>query len=526
MTADPGSALLRARSLFALLAASSLLSAPVLAQDDDDSDSSETAGQTLTERQRATDEVVVTGSRLQRDTYSSISPLQVISGQVSREIGLIDPSTILQESTAASGVQIDLTFQGFVLDNGPGATTIDLRGLGAGRTLVLINGRRISPAGVEGAPVSPDTQLIPGSMVQQYEVLLDGASSVYGSDAVAGVVNVILRKDFDGLELEAFSSIPADDYSAGMVNSVNAAWGYNGDRGFIGVGFEYEDVEPITLDDRDWTRGCRTHYEITESGEIRTQGLADNFDFNMRPDPCVRTGLVGRFFEAGTGGLGSVYYTPGESNTGIPNFSDSSLYSVPISVGADGFNSVNFIDYSTNGNAQFAHIIPDIQSYSAIAYGEYTFAGESNITPYFELGYAGRETFSRGDGAQFFPTVPGNNPFNPCNPVSNPDGVDCGLAHDAILADPAYEAAFIDFYTDLCAGFGIPPSGCTPATFGLFTGPLGDSVLIQPIVNVRGDRGDFDVDVSQARLVAGVRGDLPWINFGSVEEPSDSDWLT
>ena len=101
----------------------------VMAQEEDDSDDS-----TAVESGSAVEEVVVTGSRLKRDTFTSISPLQVISGQVSREIGLIDPSAILQESTAASGVQIDLTFSGFVLDNGPAASTVDLRGLGANRT--------------------------------------------------------------------------------------------------------------------------------------------------------------------------------------------------------------------------------------------------------------------------------------------------------------------------------------------------------------------------------------------------------
>ena len=90
--------------------------------------------------QPVVEEVVVTGSRLRRDTYSSIAPLQVISGQVSREIGQIDPATILQESTAAAGAQVDITFTGLVLDSGPGHSAVDLRCLGATRTLVLVNG--------------------------------------------------------------------------------------------------------------------------------------------------------------------------------------------------------------------------------------------------------------------------------------------------------------------------------------------------------------------------------------------------
>ena len=152
--------------------------------------------------------VVVTGSRLKRDTYSSIAPLQIITAEVSREAGLLDAGDILRESTATAGNQVDLTFQGYVLDNGPGATEVSLRGLGGNRTLLLINGRRMAPSGIEGAPVSPDAGLIPGSLVGQYDLLLDGASSVYGSDAIGGVANIILRNDFDGFEIDVSPTIP------------------------------------------------------------------------------------------------------------------------------------------------------------------------------------------------------------------------------------------------------------------------------------------------------------------------------
>ena len=208
-------------------AAACLLAAPqAFAQDSGDSATAAEDDQI--------EEVVVTGSRLKRDTYTSIAPLQIISGQVSREVGLMDVGDILQESTASSGQQIDLTFNGFVLDNGPGATNIDLRGLGGARTLVLINGRRLAPAGVEGAPTSPDLGLVPSSLVQQYDLLLDGASSIYVSDAVAGVANIIMRKDFDGFEVEAFHEVPA--YSGGVQNTLSLSWGKNWDRGFIGAG--------------------------------------------------------------------------------------------------------------------------------------------------------------------------------------------------------------------------------------------------------------------------------------------------
>ena len=181
------------------------LSPAALAQEDAEDEDEEAAA--VEQADDEVEEVIVTGSRLKRSTYTSVSPLQIITGEVSREAGLIDAGEILQESTAAGGVQIDLTFQGFVLDNGPGAVTVDLRGLGADRTLVLINGRRMAPAGVEGAPSSPDLGLIPGLLVQQYDQLLDGASSVYGSDAIAGVVKRHLVEGLRRLRVRGVPSI-------------------------------------------------------------------------------------------------------------------------------------------------------------------------------------------------------------------------------------------------------------------------------------------------------------------------------
>src|SRR5210317_1607389 len=218
--------LARVLSPFAIVFASLCLLVGPAAFAQDDSDDMDDVVQ---EDDDVVDEVVVTGSRLKRDTYSSISPLQVITGQISREVGLIDAGDILQEATASSGQQIDLTFQGFVLDNGPGATTANLRGLGEARTLVLMNGRRLAPAGVEGAPFAANLAQVPASMVQQYDILLDGASSVYGSDAVAGVANIILRKDFEGLEIEDYSRIP--EHGGGVENTLSVAWGANFDRG-------------------------------------------------------------------------------------------------------------------------------------------------------------------------------------------------------------------------------------------------------------------------------------------------------
>jgi iron complex outermembrane receptor protein len=202
------------------------------------------------------EEVVVTGSRLKRSTYSSISPLQIITPEISREAGLLSAADILQTSTSAGGQQIDLTFSGFVLDNGPGSRTLSLRGLGAARTLLLINGRRMAPSGAEGAPYAPSLGTIPSGLVGQYDVLTDGASSVYGSDAIGGVTNVILKKDFDGFNINN-ASMTFPKYDGADTQKLAITWGKNWDRGFVGGGLDYTNNESATYGSRPWMSECR-----------------------------------------------------------------------------------------------------------------------------------------------------------------------------------------------------------------------------------------------------------------------------
>ena len=502
-----------------ILALSMVLFGPSLATAQDEAleetlvNSSETEDQSLVSD--AVDEIIVTGSRLKRDTYSSVSPMQIITAEMSREVGLINPGDILQTSTASSGQQIDLTFSGFVLDNGPGSSTANLRGLGEARTLVLVNGRRLAPGGAEGAPYAPNLNLVPGSLVQQYDILLDGASSIYGSDAIAGVANVILRKDFNGLEIEGYSRLP--EHGGGEDTSLSLTWGKNYDRGFVGFGAEYSDNKHVTYAQRPWTSECETNYEIDQYGEFRTTDLYYSNVYGMNASNCVPSALAGRV--AVRTRAGSIYYTPGTSNGGWPNFSESNDSFGGVDGDGDGVTDISFDDYTLNGTPykQNSYMFPDYKTENYMAYGEYTFEGEANITGYFEAMYSTAEYSTISSPPQLFPTVPANNPYNLCNP-NNPDGVDCGLAQDALYTNPNYVASFANYYEDLCAGYGIDLSGCTPATFGRLLGPVGP-LSTQPIVSVVGDRSTTEVEFEQQRFVAGFKGDLPGINFGTL-----SDW--
>jgi iron complex outermembrane recepter protein len=528
----------------ALLGATALTVAfagTAFAQDDaSDDDGVTVIEETEEEAESSGDTVVVTGSRVKRDTYSSIAPLQVITTDVSKDIGLIDPTTILQESTAAAGTQIDTTFQGFVLDNGPGSTTLNLRGLGASRTLLLINGRRMAPGGVEGAPTQPSLNLLPGSLIERYDLLLDGASSVYGSDAVAGVGNVVLRKDFEGLELYAQGDYA--EQGAGNDYTFSGTWGRNSDRGFFGIGAEYDYRDEVTFADRDFLAGCRTNYEITETGEIRTVDVATNAQslsdtqglVGARQSPCVvgAGGFTDRLFERASTSFGSAYYTPGTGNL-LADYSDTGLFRVPIDRDGDGIADIYFADFSPGSRDLEQSLYSEQKRTSIMAFGEYTLEGNMNLTPYFEVLYTNLDVNSNSGVGVVFPDVPANNQFNPCNPAA-PGGVDCGLAEDNLLLSPEYLAAFTAYWAnplrDLpepdrpgrlgnggdndCFGFGA--ALCPAVVNAFFTnGPLG-AIPVSGQVSVRGDRNLTDVTLQQTRVVAGVGGDLPFINFGPV----------
>ena len=267
------------------------------------------------ESEEVAEEVIVTGSRIRKVRLGLIAPMQVIEADISKESGLLDAADILQQSTAASGVQVDLTFTGYILDDGPASATLNLRGLGPERTLVLVNGRRLAPAGVEGAPSNPDLNLIPGSLIDRYELLLDGASSIYGSNAIAGVGNIILRNDFDGHEVSTFLDHALHSQTSDTNFSVT--WGKNFDRGFVGGAFAYALNAEVSADEAPFTGGCNRHFEVDEHGNLRHDDLYYAEVLGMRWDECGGIYSRGAFLASMVqvnGPEGSFYRTEGTTN--------------------------------------------------------------------------------------------------------------------------------------------------------------------------------------------------------------------
>jgi iron complex outermembrane receptor protein len=150
--------------------------------------------------------VEITGSNIRRAQAETASPVQTLSRADIEKSGKTTVAELMQTLAVDNQGSVPMTFGGGFAS---GASGISLRGLGAASTLVLINGRRVAPYGLadDGQKVFADLNVIPSEAIERVEILKDGASAIYGSDAIAGVVNVILRRDFEGTTLRASQGI-------------------------------------------------------------------------------------------------------------------------------------------------------------------------------------------------------------------------------------------------------------------------------------------------------------------------------
>ncbi|USD36433.1 MULTISPECIES: TonB-dependent siderophore receptor [Ferrimonas] len=189
--------------------------------------------------------IEVTGSRIKRADIEGASPVSVITAEQLQATGIVKVSDALQQLSAAQG---GITTA--VNNGGEGKLSIDLRGLGAKRTLVLVNGRRFVNSGT-GANDSVDLNNIPVSMVKRIEVLKDGASAVYGSDAIAGVINVITKNDFEGFEFSAqYGETTEGD---GDEYELSATFGSNFEKGNVVVNVGYYNRGEVRQGDRSFS---------------------------------------------------------------------------------------------------------------------------------------------------------------------------------------------------------------------------------------------------------------------------------
>jgi len=182
-------------------------------------------------------EVVVTGSRIARPDLENASPVSVISA---KDIQLRQPSTAEELLRDMPGIRPAV---GPGVNNGSaGAATLDLRGIGTNRTLILLDGRRIVPYGLGGVT---DTNNIPVALIERVDTLTGGASSTYGADAVAGVVNFITKRDFKGIDASINYRISERGDSARLKADVTVGASLDDGRGNVVLSVGYTKADPL-----------------------------------------------------------------------------------------------------------------------------------------------------------------------------------------------------------------------------------------------------------------------------------------
>ena len=277
------------------------LAGPVLAQteaEDDADAASEVA------------EIVVTGSRLRRDSFNVSTPLAIMDAEAIQDTGLGSLAEVLiDEMPAVFEGASNTNSQSLV--NATGITTMSLRNQGNDRTLVLIDGRRTVPNQYSSNGVSLNS--IPTPLIQRVEVITGGSSAAYGSDAIAGVVNIITQQDKEGLAIE--TRYGATSNGGGEEISMDVQYGtkFADGRGYMFFAATYDDQQGIGPYDRDRAR-------IEADFDYNTSDLCNEMQV-VGGDQCLRDivggsevwrnrsdGIAGGVFEEGSGGLGGYWY--------------------------------------------------------------------------------------------------------------------------------------------------------------------------------------------------------------------------
>lgn len=401
--------------------------------------------------------VVISGSRIKRDSFSTPAPLQIIRSDDAALAGFTSTAQMLQGTAVTGGQgQINNAYGGYVTDGGPGANTIGLRGFAPTRSLVLLNGRRMAPSGTRGSVGAADLNTLPNSIVDRIEVLKDGASSIYGSDAVAGVINIITKKNLTSFTVDGSMSAPED--GGGNAYNFAVSGGHVTDRTRFLASYNYNEQASLTLGQRDWT-SCNTDYRRTSvNGVVGAWGSGDTVDpLTGKPKcyPITSTGsngvtinTIGTSSTTGVGAAGSVGTT---FNRWRPNSG--------VTTGLVGYEGVGG-GQTTNTNVRDTFdprvlnntLYSPVRNHNFYAQGGVDIEALGDAEAYWELLFNRRESSQVGfrqlslDYAKGSPLIPSNLAFSTVQsaPTSITNGAALGV-RAFIGAGNSYSSQEVNF---------------------------------------------------------------------------------
>jgi outer membrane receptor protein involved in Fe transport len=345
--------------------------------------------------QEAVAEVVVTGSRIARRDLSAPSPVVTVSKDSFENTSKTGIEAVLNEMPQFVPVntQFTSTIQGSATAN-PGSSTLNLRGIGANRNLVLFDGRRAQPS---DASLAIDVNTIPASAIESVEVITGGASAVYGPDAMAGVVNFVLKKNFQGLEVDMKRGETFD--GDGAETNLSALMGMNGadGKGNIMVGLDYTKREAAYQINRDF------YVNGWNDPANPSNGFLDMPGYAATANQPTQAGINAILPNAPLNAKGASLATPGSvfyfNNNGTPFIQQGGGYGYngpinSLNAGRDTevkvLSTTNQLDQAFTGG----YVSTPLDRHSIFLRGNYNF--NDNLQAYVQANYSNIEVLQRG----------------------------------------------------------------------------------------------------------------------------------
>jgi outer membrane receptor protein involved in Fe transport len=441
------------------------------------------------------EEVVVTGSRIARPNLESTVPIVTVAGEELFQTGNTSVGDLLNDLPSLRSTLGQSNSSRFL--GTTGLNLLDLRGLGTQRTLVLVNGRRHVGADILSNAVSPDVNTFPTDLIERIDVVTGGNSAVYGSDAIAGVVNFVLKRDFEGLQVRGQTGQTSERDGETHYVSVLAGTNFFDGRGNIAANLEYAKQEAFFASDRSNLKRQGT-YVVTDTDaadapddgvpdrtyyeDVRFATLANGGSLLLAPAaglaPCGRD-TTGRAYSC------SFLFQPDGSL--VPQTGDR--------IGLAPNGNYNGGNGSTNRERNALAIFPDLERMSLNVFGHLTI--NDAFEPFIEAKYVRTDSMRYG-GPAFFQ----------------------GGTIDGVREQPRFDNPFL---TDVARG----QINAARATMGLAPATASTRLALRRNLLDLGPRQE-EATRETTRIVLGVGGDIvsDWnyevsVNFGEFKEDTE-----
>jgi outer membrane receptor protein involved in Fe transport len=441
------------------------------------------------------EEVVVTGSRIARPNLESTVPITTVTGEELYQTGNTSVGDLLNELPSLRNTFSQSNSSRFL--GTTGLNLLDLRGLGTQRTLVLVNGRRHVGADILLNAVSPDVNTFPTDLIERVDVVTGGNSAVYGSDAIAGVVNFVLKRDFEGLQVRGQTGQTSKRDGESHYASVLAGTNFFDNRGNVAVNVEYAKQEAFFASDRSNLKRQGT-FIVTDTDPANSpeDGVPDRVYYEDVRFATLTNG--GSLLLAPATGLAPC----GRDTTGRA-YSCSFLFQPDGSlapqtgdrIGLAPNGNYNGGNGSTNRERNALGIFPDLERTSLNVFGHLTISDA--FEPFIEAKYVRTESLQYG-GPAFFQ----------------------GATIDGVREQPRFDNPFLTDATRAQINTARASMGLTPATASTRLG------LRRNLLDL-GPRQE-DAIRETTRFVVGFGGDFAsdWnyevsVNFGRFKEDTD-----